>query len=171
MINAAYKPFSALLDACNAQLKSRLKIWDDAERTRREAVAAEAQRALEDAQQAMLAAAAQRDEAIDDAQNGAEADLAGAIVEAQTAEKFAARAGRAAAVALRDVSVRIPTGMGRALSSRRTPVYTITDPIAAVAALGLTEKIEDAIRQCAIAYKDETGVLPPGVTLTYDRRM
>jgi hypothetical protein len=170
-INDAYKVFSKPLGELFDELRRRLKGYGNAERARREAEAERVRAAAEVAERAAITATVARDEAIEDASLGTEVDVGALIKEANAAERLAARAGRQAQIAERDAHVRIPSSMGRAISSRKTPIINVIDAVQAVKILGLTEKIAIAIRQSALAYEEAYGELPAGVTRTYERRM
>lgn len=152
------------------ELKSRVKVFLDAEEARRAAVeqaANEARAALE--AKARAAEAAER-EAIDNASLGdCDADVAAASLAADEAFDEFARADRAAARAERDTHVKIGGGIANALSLRNKEVLSVTDWKAAIEAMGLTDAIREAILTSARAYRKNFDELPDGIAVDHDR--
>lgn len=135
----------------------------EAERLRREAeekerIAREAERMEQDA--------------IACADVGECTDVGAAIEEADATFRDFARSSRAAAVAERNVPVRVPSIVGgKALAMKTRRVLTVTDAVAAVRAIGPTEEIIAAIIKCAKPFEQATGELPAGVKETFERSM
>ena len=117
-------------------------------------------------------AEAREKEAIEGAAVGEVTDVGGFIVEADAAFNQFQKADRAVAIAERDVPVRISSMMGgRALSMRTTEILLLDDPIKAIRAIGITEKIRDAILSSARDYRKLKGELPKGVSATHERKI
>lgn len=174
-INAAYKPVREAFtnDAGRGLLdeaKRRLAAFMLAEEERRRAEAEALRRAAEEAE-----ALAREAEAIEaDAKARAdvgECDIDVGSVIAQADEFFAEyqQISRAAARAEKHTTVRVATRFGRATSMRNKEELTVTDAAAAIAAVGLTDKIRDAILSAARDYRKLNGALPAGVTSTIER--
>jgi hypothetical protein len=171
-INSAYKAVREPLESALKLLRARLTKYAtdveaariaEANRLRAEAEAAEAAaREAERLEQNAEACAAV----------GECADVGAAIKQADDAFKQFGKADRQAAVAERNVPVKLGSVMGgKALSMKTRRVLVVTDAAAAVVAMGLTDKIKTAIVQSAKDFEDAHGELPAGVTETYERSM
>jgi hypothetical protein len=173
-VNAAYKIVLDPLDRLFKELRSRLTTFERAETAKREAAAALIRQHAEDAARIAREAEAQLAEAVDDAAQGAESDVGGAIETVEAALQVAARLQRQAAVAERDSHVRIPSAMGKAISGRTYKELIVADLEAAIIAIrhmGLTERIADAICLEAKAFKATWGELPEGVIENSEKRI
>ena len=169
-INERYRLIREPLDAMLAVVCKRWNSWDAEERKRREAIAAEARRAAEEAATRAQALIDQADDAVAAADVGACEDVGSAVVDAQQAVRNADKLDRAAARAVKATSVRVASTLGgKAMASRRKRVIVIDDACAAVKAIGLTEKITLAIRQSAEAFEEVHGELPAGTRETFIR--
>jgi hypothetical protein len=173
-INAGYAPYHnnnklGLFDKILSELKARMTAYALAEERRRIAAAEEARRAAAAAEAAARAAEAIEFAALDDAKQGVITDTAGATAAANAAFAEFERASRFADRAERDTKVRLADGAGRASTLRTTEVLTVTDWRAAIEAIGLTDKIAEAILAGARAHRKETGSLPPGISRTTER--
>lgn len=171
-INGAYRLVRDPLERALKELRSRLTKYAadleaariaEAERLRREAEAKE--RAAREAE-------AREREAIDDAAQGVESDVGGAIAEADHSFGDYRKADKAAAIAERNVPVRIGSVMGgRSMSMRTTRKLVVQDAAAAIKVIGLTDDIADAITRAAKKFEDAFGELPAGVVETFERSM
>ena len=152
------------------ELKRRLKTFTIAEEARRmkeaelaAAIAAEAERVAREAeaaeQQAML-----------EADCGAVVDVGAAIVGADKAFSNFKKADRAAGRAAKNTKARFNGGFGRAVSMRETETLVLDDAVAAIKAMGVTEKIMEAILSSARDHRKFTGALPAGVRATSERK-
>jgi hypothetical protein len=173
-INAGYAPYHSkskpgLFDKILSELKARMTAYALAEERRRIAAAEEARRAAEAAEAAARAAEAIEFAALDDAKQGVVTDTAAATAAANEAFAEYERASRFAQRAQADTKVRLANGEGRASTLRTTEVLTVTDWRAAIEAIGLTDKIAEAILAGARAHRKETGSLPPGISRTTER--
>ena len=129
------------------------------------------QAALEQERIAREAEAAEQ-EAIENASQGECTDVAGAIQEADAAFTDYRKADRQAAIAERQVPLRFGSVMGgRTQAMRTVEVLTVTDAIAAIKVLGLTDKIRDAILSSARDFRKEFEELPAGITATFERSL
>ena len=171
-INSAYRIVREPLEKVLKELRRRLSDYANAieaariaEANRLAADRAEAERIAREAE----AREADAKAAVD---VGACEDVGDAIIEADAAFKDFAKADRAAAIAAKNVPVRIGSAMGnRALSMRTVEVFTITDVHAAIEAMGVTPDIEQAVIKCARAFYKAHNDVPPGINLTHERRM
>ncbi len=170
-INSTYREPREALETTLSILLKRLDDYRKAEEAKRRAAAEEAQRKLEEAEEAARNAAALAAERISDAACGAESEVAEASIEAQRKEHELAVASRVAARADRDTKVRIGGGYGRILSTRRTEVLVIEDCVEAIMEIGLTDKLSEAIKSEARAFRDKHGNLPSGVKSTYKEEL
>lgn len=172
-INGRYRVPRETLKALCDQAKVRLNLYvlkkEDAKRAEAEAKRREA----EEAERLAREAEAKAQEAIENAKAGECVDLAGALVGVATAGAEAGRADRAAAIAERDVGVRIPSQLGgRALSLKTREVLIVDDIYAAIESMlggPSTEKITDAVLSAARDYRKANGVLPNGIHAEFER--
>ena len=129
-----------------------------AERTEAERIAREAEAREADAKAAVDVGACE--------------DVGDAIAQADAAFKDFEKADRAAAIAAKNVPVRLSSAMGnRALSMRTVEVLAVEDAHAAIEAMGITPDIEQAILKSARAFYKAHNEVPPGISLTHERRM
>ena len=173
-INTAYRVVREPLEKVLKELRRRLTDYANAVEAAR---IAEANRlAAEREEAARIAREAEQREfdAIAAVDVGECADAGTAIVEAD--QKFAEfqKADRAAAVAAKNVPVRIGSVMGgKTLSMRSNPpalsVANVDDACKAIRAMGVTEALSDAICTAARAYHRAHEEYPPGITTTYER--
>lgn len=171
-INASYKEATGPLDKLKTELKARATSYAWAEEQRRRAEAEKARLAAEEAARKAREAEMAEIEARDNAAQGEiGVDLGSATLDAEAAARDAARAERAASIAERGAHVRMKSGNARALSLRTVLVFEVTDPVAAMIDLPLTDAIRDAIISAARIYHKEHGKPPAGVTATEDRRV
>jgi hypothetical protein len=163
-------PLKALFD----ELCKRLDGYRKAEEDRREAIAAAARAAAEEAARVAQAAAAELEDAVDTAAQGVETDVGALTQTLDEAARTAAALARQAAVAERDSKVRISSVMGPAVSAQTYRELIIADvegAILAIRAMGLTERIADAICLEAKAFRATWGELPEGVSENKERRI
>ena len=169
-INADYRSIRESVERILLELRKRLTDFAAVEELKRLAAAEAARKAAEEAERLAREAEAREREAIENASLGECADVGGAILEADQQFAAYAKAERAAAVAEKAVPVRIASGLGgRALSMRSKETLILSDPMAALAAIGLTEKIREAILSGARDYRRLRNELPPGVTSQPER--
>jgi hypothetical protein len=60
---------------------------------------------------------------------------------------------------------------GRARTLRTTEMLIVNDAAAAIAAMGVSEKLSDAIVADARAWRKAHGALPPGIAVQFVRSM
>lgn len=162
-VNGPYRPMRKRLEELLEILIDRWNVWDKAERRRREAEAARLRLEAEAAERTAAEAIRVAEEAIANAELGECADVGGAVEHANIVASDAGKIVRVAARAERATHVRVASSLGgKAGSSRKKTVVVIDDWVAAIKAIGLTEKIETAIRQSAEAFEDAHGELPAG---------
>ncbi len=169
-INLTYRVIREPLEKVLKELKRRLTDFASAEEAKRIAAAQAAQAAAQAAEQAARDAEAAEREAIQNAAQGECTDAGQAIAEADSRFADFQKAQRAAAIAQRDVPVRLGSIMGgKAVSMHSRPVLVITDLHKAIKALGLTPKIKEAILSSSRDYQNEYNELPPGIEKTFVR--
>ena len=171
-INDAYRTVREPLEKVLKELRRRLTDYTTAIEAAR---IAEANRlAAERAEAERIAREAEKREqdAIAAVDVGECADAGTAIQEADAAFSDFEKAARAAAIAERGVPVRLGSVMGgRSLSMRTTEALKVEDACAAIKAMGLTSKIEEAILSSARDFRKAHDELPNGVSSTYERSM
>jgi hypothetical protein len=162
---AKYKPAIDGMAKIVGEVKGRLESFMQAETARREREAAETRRAAEEAERQAREAERLEMEARDNASVGEiGVDIAGAIEQADAAFEQFALAERQATLAERDAQVRFRSRFAtKATALRSKETLRVTDWSKAIGALGLTEKIAEAIVSEARAYRKANGDLPPGV--------
>lgn len=171
-INGEYAGPKTVLQKVRDDLAKRATAYAHAEEQRRLREAAELRRQAEEAERIAREADAKEREARDDAAGGVVGvDLATATAEADTTFRDYGRAAREATRAERSAPVKLGTGFGRSLSMRTKETLVVTDHVAAVKAIGLTSKLEEAIQSGAREYRKEWDALPPGVTSQTERSL
>lgn len=169
--NKSYKTAKDQLDALLEQVDGRLWCFSEAEKERKRQEAAEAQRKAYELARRAQDLAAQRDEAIEDAAMGVETDAGQLIVEAAQIDRRAALSAHIAdgmMQAAETVKIRDDFG-GRAVSLRNPDVPTVTDACAAITAMGMTGKIEEAIVSSARDFYRAHQEWPKGITIVKQR--
>jgi hypothetical protein len=154
------------------ELKVRLTNFARAEEQKRLAAAEAARRAAEEAERkAREAEAREREAAAEAAAGVCDTDFAGATEQADAAFAEFQRASRFAARAERDSKVRIGGGFGRVSTLRDKEVLTVSDWKSAIAEIGLTDRIKEAILTEARAFRNSMGELPSGISQTFERSL
>jgi hypothetical protein len=154
------------------ELKRRLTSYVAAEEARRAAEAAKLRAAAEAKERAAREAEAREADAKAAVDVGVCEDVGNAVVDADAAFADYQRADRAAATAAKDVPVRLRDRFGGPARSMKTrEILTVSDAAAALAAIGVTEKIEEAIVIEARAYRKAHGALPAGIAVRFVRSM
>ena len=152
------------LDKVFNELRRRLAVFMKAEEDRKAAIAEAARLAALRAEEEAREADRREKEALENASLGEiGVDVAAVTIEADQAFKTFEKAERIATRAERDTTARFSGGYGRALSLRNKETLIVTDAAAALAAVGITEGINDAILTAARAYRKLHGKLPDGV--------
>ena len=169
-INGLYRPARDPLEKIIKELRSRLTKYTLAEEAKREAVA-EAARAAAAAAERLAREAEERErEAAAEAASGVlDVDIAAATVTADQAFADFQAADRTLARAERDTKVRITGGYRNAVSLKTHEVLSVSDWQAAIAEIGLTDAIRDAVLTGARAYRKTFGELPDGISATQER--
>lgn len=171
-INDRYREPGHALERILAVLVTRLDNFARAEEQRRIALADEAAKRLADAEAAARSAESAEKDAIDAADAGTlDIDVASVTSQADAAFDLYKLAQRESALAQREAKVKIGGGFRRNLSLRNKETLEVSDWSEAIAFLGLTDKIRDAILTEARAFRKEFDELPPGVTAKYDRSL
>ncbi|MGH7226013.1 MAG: hypothetical protein ACRELF_22575, partial [Gemmataceae bacterium] len=169
-INDSYRAIREPLEKLLTVIRGRFNKWDADERARREAEAERVRLEAEEAARKAQELIDEANEAIADAEAGICTDAGTAVVDAQDAMRAANKLDRAAGRAERATNVRVASTLGgKALASRSKRIIVIDDPVAAVKAIGCTEKIAEAIKQSAKTFEEIHGELPAGVHATIER--
>lgn len=163
-INAYYKAPATSLEGVLAELQQRVTNFIKAEETKRIEAANEAQRIADLAEQQAREAERLEQDALKSASLGElGVDVQAHVVEADSAFRAYAKAERAAALAAKETHVKIGGGFSRAISLRQKEELVVVNAEGAVAVLGATEYIQEAIIKSARAYRKLHGNLPTGV--------
>ena len=177
-INSAYKALHntsgqpGTFDKILGELKTRLAAFLRAEEQRRQREAEEQRRRLEEAERMAREAEAREAEALANAAAGEiGVDVAAVTNEADSAFKAFERQSRFAERAERDTKVKIGGGFGNAASLRTKETLFLDDPKACLKAVGLTEKVKEALLSAARDYRRLKGELPKGVRAETERAL
>jgi hypothetical protein len=173
-INAEYKALHnpdgkksgkwGLFDRVFNELKARLAAYLQAEEDKRIAAAQEKQRIADEAEQSAREADAREREAIENARVGEiGADVFALGAEADTAFRTFEHAAKAAEVAQIDTRVRVGGGFSKPIGLRNSKTLVVTDLAAAIAEIGPTAGITEAVLTAARAYKKLRGKYPKGI--------
>lgn len=171
LINDRYRTPVESVKSIVDELKRRLTAFARAQEAERLRIAEAARLTAAEAEQ--IAREAERIEA--DAKARAdvgECDLSVAAIISHADKSFATfkRADREATRAERETTVRLNGGFGRAVSMRSKETLILDDATAAIATMGLTDTIRDAILSSARAYRKLNGSLPNGVSSINERQ-
>jgi len=167
-INGDYKGPREILSKVIEEVGSRLTAFVKEEKRKREEAAREAARIAEEAELKAREAERSEQDAIGSASSGELGiDIAAHVAEADDAFRDFEKASRAAALAQKETHVKVGGGFSRAISLRQKETLVAVDPMAAIAEMGTTEEIKEAIIKSARAYRKITGDLPSGVEATY----
>lgn len=154
------------------ELKSRLAEYLRAEEQRRLAAAAEARRLQEEAEQQAREAEARETAALSNAAVGEiGVDVAAVTKEADEAFGVFERQSRFADRAERDTKVKIGGGFAGAVSLRSAETLNLDDALKAIAIMGVSEKLREAILSAAREYRKQHGKLPDGVSSIKERKL
>lgn len=175
-INDAYRPARESLDKLLAILRDRLNAFARAQEAARAAEAARLAAEAAERERVAREAEAREQDAIACADVGELGVDVGAAIE-QADEAFADYkvAARAAAIAERAIPVRFGSALGgRSLGLRAKETLTLDDPVVAIKALakvGLSDKLRDAILTDARAYRKLKKDLPAGISSASERSL
>ena len=159
-------------DKVLGELKQRLGAFLLAEEARRAREAEDARRKLEEAERVAREAEAREAEALANAAAGEiGVDVAAVTQEADTAFKDYERQSRFAERAERDTKVKIGGGFGNAASLRTKETLILEDAKACLKAVGVTEKVREALLSAARDYRKLKGELPKGVRAETERAL
>lgn len=161
-----------ILDRVVNELRTRLTDFLAREEVKRVREAEDKRKAAEEAERLAREAEQREREAIENARAGElGVDVTQVVVEADRKFDQFALADREAQRAERATNVRIGGGFNRAVSLRTVETLSVTDPIAAIQAVGITDKITDAILSAARDYRKDHGSLPAGVSSATTRQV
>lgn len=165
-IRASYRPPLSIVDIALGEVTHRLGVYISAETRRRDEEAARAALQAREAKFKALEAERLEREAQENAAAGElGVDVVNATKAADDAFDEAVTAERKAIRAQRDTHVKIGGGFSRAISLRNKETLIVEDHVAALAQIGLTEGIKEAILTGARAYRKLHGRLPEGIQL------
>lgn len=153
------------------RLSALLTAFSRAEEAKRAEAAAEARRRADEAEKAARDAEAREREAAENANLGEVVDVAASTAQADAAFAQRQRRERAARAAEKAVPVRLASDETRALSLRSVEILSVTDAAAALHAIGMTQKIEDALLSAAREHRKTWGELPPGIASRIERKI
>lgn len=165
LINGEYRSPRTILEKIRQELSGRLNEWRRNEEEKRRREAEEARKRLEKAERLAREAEAREREAIEDAAAGAESDIASVTRDADA--KFTAFQVAQREVARTDAAtdVKITGGFRRALGASRfeKKELVVTNPDKALAAMGWSERLLEALKSDARLFKREHGIYPDGI--------
>lgn len=171
IINDRYRLPRDSIKAIMDELKRRLTAFAAEEEARRQREAQQARHKAEEAERIARKAEECEREAKEDADNGvAGISVATWITKADQAFATFKRADRTAARAEKSIPVRLNGGFGRAVTMRKSETLILDDATTAIAAIGITEKIKDAILSSARDFRKLNGALPAGVSAITERQ-
>lgn len=178
-INGTYKPIHntdakkpGMLDRVVIELKARLSVFIKAEEAKRAAEAERLRLEAEQAEKLAREAEAKEREAIENAKAGElGVDVTQVVVEADSRFSEFKKADRAASRAEKAADVKIGGGWGRAASLRTKETLILDDPFEAISAMGVSEKLEEAILSAARDYRVKHEKLPSGVSSKTERKL
>jgi len=171
LINGEYRSPRTILDKIRGELRNRLNDFIKKEQNQRLRDLAEAQKRVEEAEQAARDAEARERSAIEDARAGVETDIGAATVEADARFNAFQRAQREFARAERAKDVKIGGGYKRAVSQRFKEELVVADPIKALSIMGWSERLLEALLTEAREYRKKHGRLPEGIIAQGERRL
>jgi hypothetical protein len=171
LINGEYRSPRAILEKILNEGDNRLNDFIRKEEERRLRDFAEAQKRVEEAEQAAREAEERERSAADDARAGVETDIGAATVEAHTRFVAFERAQRNLARAERAKDVKISGGFNRAVSQRFKEELVVTNPWDAVADMGWSETLLEALLTEARKYRKLHDRLPVGIVAEGERRV
>ena len=173
-IDDEYRSPKSILDKILTELKDRLNVWIKKEEEKRLKAAEEARKAVEEAEKIARDAEERELEACDDARHGI-VDTENALVERvrQADAAFTAyqAAEREAARAEKDTTVRVGGGFSRSLSTRFKEELFVSDAGKAVAEMGWSERLVEALKTDAREFRRQHGKLPEGIIAQGERRL
>ena len=169
-INDDYRLPRESIEGLLAELKRRLKTFDDAEEAKRAAEFERLKLAAEEAERVAREAEAREQEAMLEADCGVITDVGAAIVEADKTFDSFLKSARIVARAKKQLNVRHNGGFGRAVSMRNSETLLLHNAVEAIEAMGVTEAIKEAILTSARAYHKLNGRLPAGVKAETERK-
>lgn len=170
---AKYKPAIDGMKKIVDEVAARLKDFMLTEECRRQREADEKRRIAEKAERAAREAERLEAEARENAAVGeVGVDVAQAIERADTAFDAFKKTDREATLAERDANVRFKSRFAaKATSLRTVKTLVLTDATKAIAVMGVTEKIQEAILSSARDYRKTNNLLPDGVTEAEERTL
>ncbi len=171
-VNASYRATRGMLGKLLSEMLRRGEEYVKAEEARRTIIAMEAAaKAAELAEIAQAAELAER-EKLDDAAKG-EVDVNVAEVISKTIEAVEeyGKAARQAALAQREIEVKLRGGFGRAIGLKDKETLHIESLVIALSCIGQTPDIEEAVLKSARAYRKLHGKLPDGISATVEKHL
>lgn len=178
-INAEHKRYHnndkskpGLFDKVLMALVARVQSFMLVEEARRKREAEHARLLAEAAEKAAREAEAREKEIHEDASAGlCDLDIQEATIQADQAFEDYQRASRFAKLAEKETKVRVAGGFGRSLSIKDKEILVVRDWKLAIDKIGLTDNIRHAILSGARNYRQHYGEMPPGIEVTYERKV
>lgn len=153
------------------ELKARVAAFMLREEEKRRVAAEAARKAQEEAERIAREAEERERETIANAAAGEVVDVAFTTKQADEAFKEFEKQSRFASRAERETKVKIGGGFDKSASLRTVEILHLESYSKALKAIGPNDKIRDAILSCAREYRKEQGMLPDGVTASYERKL
>lgn len=171
-INATYSEPRRLVERVLSEIRQRVGGYIAREEAKRRAAAEEARRLAQEAEAKAREAERIEQERLANASVGEVGiDVLESTREADQAFSEYKKAERQAAIAEKETKVKITGGFSRAIGLRVSESFIVTDAAKALAAIGSTPDIDQAIIKAAKAYRKLKGVLPPGVSVDAERTL
>jgi hypothetical protein len=170
---AEFKPAEDSVTKLLAELNARLTKFAIAEENRRREIAAQAAAEAAEAERIAREAEAKEREAKEDASVGViDADVGAATQQADAAFDAFEEAAKVARQAEKATTVKIDAGFGaRAATLRTNVIPVVVDAAKALASIGLTDDIRDAMLKGARLYKRLHGRWPDGIDEIVERKI
>lgn len=171
-INETYRAVRNPAENILAEQRRRLTDYTLAEEAKRIAELRRLEDERAEAERIAREAEAREKEAKAGATMGEITDLAAVVVEADQSFSRFEKADRAVQRAEAATHVRLPSKLGgKALSLRTKETLKLDDWVAAINAMGVTEKIQEAVLSAARDYRKRNDKLPAGVSAEFTREI
>lgn len=169
-IRDEYRSIRKIAEKLYEETKTRINNWAKQEERRRFKAAEEARKKVEEAERLAREAEERERSAAEDAALGVETDITAATKDADA--KFAEfqKAQRQLGHAERDTKVKVGGGFGPRMSFHKETELFVTNPEKAIAAMGWSPRVLEAIKTEARAHKKQHGHYPDGVVARVESR-
>src|SRR5882724_6116056 len=171
-IRQIYRRPRNLLGDLLDEMLSRVQLFVKAEEKRHQEIAmAAAARAAALALEARMKELEEQERLDDAAKGEIGVNVAEAIAEADDAFEAYEKAERQAALAQKQTHVKIGGGFSRAIGMRKKETLHIANILEAIADVGTSEIVTEAILKAARAYRIVHGMLPRGITSAVEEHL